>query len=194
MLVFFIISIIVIFIVLSTLKIKIENFKVSNYDKPEENLKVNIKFYIMKYIKIISFNLNMEKIKRLYSGKKPNIDKLRDYIDINKYIFKNTKVEKIYFDLNIGTGEIIVTTFLITILATILSSILPKYIEGKLNESYYKIQPIYDEEIKYKINLNCIINIKTVHIIHIIYLILKKRNGEKYVRTSNRKSYESSYE
>ena len=54
---------------------------------------------------------------------------------------------------------------------------------------YYKIMPIYGKGNILKLNLSCIINLKLVHIINIIYMIIKKERSDKYVRTSNRGTY-----
>ncbi len=55
--------------------------------------------------------------------------------------------------------------------------------------------PIYEDKNRIKLILNCIIQVKLVHIISIIYYVVKKRKEKrKYERASNRRSYDYSYE
>ena len=59
----------------------------------------------------------------------------------------------------------------------------------------YNIKPLYYNKNLYKINLNCIIEIKMVHIINIIFILIKKgRKKNEQSTTSNRKPYAYSYE
>jgi hypothetical protein len=58
----------------------------------------------------------------------------------------------------------------------------------------YTITPVYADKNIIKINLNCIIKIKMIHIICVLYILMKKRRVEKHERTSNRRTYDYSYE
>ena len=77
----------------------------------------------------------------------------------------------------------------------IISMILPRIIK-KYNSKkyYYEIKPIYKNENMVKLDFSCIINIKMVHIMDILYLVLKKGRVNKNERTSNRRAYDYSYE
>lgn len=194
MLVFFII--IIFLLIFSKIGIKIEEFKISSFKEKNEKLKIYFEFYIFN-IKLAHIKINPNNIKKIYNKQKSMIKKIKEinnYAEIKDVLLKKVKLKNLLLDINIGTGNVILTTYIIVILSTILSSILPLYIEGEIKKNNYAVKPIYSNEISYKITLNCIMTIKTVHIIHIIYLYLKKRRDEKYVRTSNRRSYESSYE
>ena len=59
---------------------------------------------------------------------------------------------------------------------------------------FYDIKPIYKDKNLYEISLNCIIEVKMVHIINMIYKIVKKRRSDKNERTSNRRAYDNSDE
>ena len=60
---------------------------------------------------------------------------------------------------------------------------------------FYKIEPLYLNHNIYEIKLNCIFEIKMVHIINMIYYFIKKRRGENHEqRTSDRRAYGYSYE
>lgn len=194
MLVFFII--IIFLLIFSKIGIKIEKFKISSFKEKNEKLKIYFEFYIFN-IKLAHIKINPNNIKKIYNKQRSMIKQIKEinnYPEIKDVLLKKVKLKNLLLDINIGTGNVILTTYIIVILSTILSSILPLYIEGEIKKNNYAVKPIYSNEISYKITLNCIMTIKTVHIIHIIYLYLKKRRDEKYVRTSNRRSYESSYE
>lgn len=194
MLVFFII--IIFLLIFSKIGIRIEKFKISSFKEKNEKLKIYFEFYIFN-IKLAHIKINPNNIKKIYNKQRSMIKQIKginNYPEIKDVLLKKVKLNNLLLDINIGTGNVILTTYIIVILSTILSSILPLYIEGDIKKNYYTVKPIYEDRIRYKIILNCIMTIKTVHIIHIIYLYLKKRRDEKYVRTSNRRSYESSYE
>lgn len=195
MLVFFVIISIVL-LILSKIGIKIEDVNISSDEKSNQGMKIYFLLYICN-INIFSIKLNSNKIKKIYNKEKPKMKKIKrinNYSEIRNILLKKIRIKNILLNINIGTGNVLLTTYIIVILSTILSSILPLYIEDKIKDNYYAVSPIYENEISYKITVNGIMTIKTVHIIHIIYLILKKRRDEKYVRTSNRRAYESSYE
>ena len=112
-------------------------------------------------------------------------------------IIKKSKIELEFFKTNIkiGTEDIIFTSFIVTILSSLLgiglAKAIKKYTENKF---YYSILPVYGKNNMLDIDLNCIINVKLVHIIYVIYMFSKKRSEKKYERTSNRGSYDYSYE
>lgn len=120
-------------------------------------------------------------------------------LKLAKIIFKNLKIEILKFKMNlqIGLEDVIITSSLITIISVIVPIILRltnKYIKN-INNYRYKILPIYGNKNALKLDLDCIINLKLVHIINIIYIIVKmKRRSDKNERTSNRRSYDYCHE
>ena len=120
-------------------------------------------------------------------------------LKLAKIIFKNLKIEILKFKMNlqIGLEDVIITSSLITIISVIVPIILRltnKYIKN-INNYRYKILPIYGNKNVLKLDLDCIINLKLVHIINIIYIIEKmKRRSDKNERTSNRSSYDYCHE
>ena len=85
------------------------------------------------------------------------------------------------------------TAYIIGGISIIISNIIPHIINVRdISKYYYKLNPLYINRNIYKINLNCIIDAKLVHIIYAIYLI--RKGDDINERTSNRKSYEYSYE
>ena len=90
------------------------------------------------------------------------------------------------------------TTYAIPFISTLISFFLKLTVKNvnlrNKREYYYKIEPVYNTNI-INLRLNCIINVKMVHIINIIYIFLnKKGRSDKYERTSNRRSYDYSNE
>lgn len=199
LLVFFIILIIFFIIISLKFEIEIENFEYSNYKKEiPDNLLVKIRVFIINKIKIIEISFNKEKMKRLYSKKrleKLNSKKLVQKLPKNNKekikILKIIQIEKLHLYIEIGTEELMLTIALIPIISTILSIIFTKKCNPR--SSFYKIQPIYIDKNIYKINLDCIIRIKMIHIINIMWRILRKRDDVNE-RTSNTRTYEYGYE
>ena len=117
-------------------------------------------------------------------------------IIILRIIIKNIKIDILELKINLkfGTKDAFFTSMLIAFVSIIISNILKIKVK-KINKNYYYIiSPIYTGENIFKLNLNCIISLKIVHIINIIYMIFKKGRSDKYVRTSNRRSYDYCHE
>ena len=205
---------VILFITLiSTLKIEVKDLSLSNIEENETNLKLNNVKEKKKASYIIKISLNLfgsfkwlwisldsKKVKKLIS-KIPKIDikkfesdfKLADIKVLKKL---HLKISKLKLNAILGLESPITTAFLIAILSSSISIVIP-YLVKKLNkENYeYNIQPIYNNQNLYKIKLNCIIELKMVHIMNVIYILIKKGKRDKNERTaSNRKSYAYSHE
>lgn len=186
---------------------------------------IEVGIYFLKKIRIMKFTVNEKKVKRLQNSKFvkriSNINfgrvtkrlekRLKDKVMLNyknfnilkfvKVLSKEIKPEILKFKLNfkIGIEDIMATTYVIPIISTLISFILRLTVKdvklkNKKREYYYKIEPIYNKNI-INLRLNCIINVKIVHIINIIYIFLiKKRRSDKYERASYRRSYGYSHE
>ena len=180
-------------------KIRIIGLKL-NKDKQEKIKRRIQKLQNSKLIKKLS-NTSIKKIP-LKLEKKLEREILFNNIKplkLAKIIFKNLKIEILKFKMNlqIGLEDVIITSSLITIISVIVPIILRltnKYIKN-INNYRYKILPIYGNKNVLKLDLDCIINLKLVHIINIIYIIVKmKRRSDKNERTSNRRSYDYCHE
>lgn len=198
------IGITAILIIASTLHIQIKNLSISNM-QTKNNTKYAIIFsiYFANKIKYIWFNLNSKRAKKIYS--KVQLEK----IDLKKFkkVFKlsdlkeltklHLKISDLNLEMNIGTKSHLVTSFLVVTISNAISLLLPHLVNNlKDNRYFYNIKPLYYNKELYKINLNCIIEIKMVHIINVIYYIFLKKGRRKNERstTSNRKSYAYSHE
>ena len=98
--------------------------------------------------------------------------------------------------MQIGLESPVLTAFTVTTLSSIISIFLPYVATSEKKEQYeYVITPIYQNRNLYKIEFNCIIQVKMVHIINVISSILKKGRSDLNERTtSHRRSYGYSYE
>ena len=194
---------IIILIIASTLHIQIKNLSVSNMEPKNTNeYAIIFSLYLGNKIKWIWFRLNDKKVRKMYS--KIQLEKLdfkkfrKDFKvkDLKELPKLQPKISYLNLDANLGVISPITTSFLVTTIASIISIALSYLAKSLKKERYvYNIKPLYYNKNLYKINLNCIIEIKMVHIINIIFVLIKKgRKKNEQSTTSNRKPYAYSYE
>lgn len=182
------------FILLYNIKLQLEIHELEKTNLQKEN-KNNFKtvFRIILFNKIVIFSKKIEHISKakginkLIKGKGTKIE----IIDLIKLLINQVRVKEFKLNLQIGIDDVLVTTYLVPIISTIVSTILAKANKEKKNKIKYTISPIYNRN-AYKVQFNCILNVKLVHIIYIIYTHRKgeMKNGRT---TSNRRAYENSY-
>ena len=188
-------------ILISTLKIEIKNLNLSNMEEDKKaNYIIKISLNLFNNVKWLWISLNSKKVSKLIS-KIPKIDikkiesdfKVKDIKVLKKL---HTKISTFKLNAILGLESPITTAFLIAFLSSGISIILPHLIKKWNRENYeYSILPIYNNQNLYKIKLNCIIELKIVHIINVIYIFIKKGKSDKNERTaSNRKPYAYSHE
>ncbi len=175
---FFLLSIFILFllVVFSSIQIKIDNLNgYIDSNKKEIDFKIFLIFKLLGFIKLFKIKIkknsiknknlfNIKKLIKTNTRKKDISNKIKSIkrLDIN--------VEKINLNLDIGIEDAAITAISIGILSSIISTLFERY----LNITTYKkwrIQPIYGEENILKFDINCIINLK---LLHIIYTVLKK--------------------
>lgn len=190
-------------IIASTLHIQIKNLSVSNMEPKNTNeYAIIFSLYLGNKIKWIWFRLNDKKVRKMYS--KMQLEKLdfkkfrKDFKvkDLKELPKLQPKISYLNLDANLGVISPVTTSFLVATISSIISIALPYLATSLKKERYiYNIKPLYYNKNLYKINLNCIIEIKMVHIINIIFILIKKgkKNNEQST-TSNRKPYAYSYE
>ena len=190
-------------IIASTLHIQIKNLSVSNMEPKNTNeYAIIFSLYLGNKIKWIWFRLNDKKVRKMYS--KMQLEKLdfkkfrKDFKvkDLKELPKLQPKISYLNLDANLGVISPVTTSFLVATIASIISIALPYLAKNLKKERYiYNIKPLYYNKNLYKINLNCIIEIKMVHIINIIFILIKKgRKKNEQSTTSNRKPYAYSYE
>lgn len=149
-----------------------------------------IKLYIIffNFIKIKVYNKSKkQKLKVEELIEKIDFKKLKNY-KVYKKLIKKIKfnIKKLNLQIEVGSKNLLRTVFLNTIIANNISVFLG-VIRDKIKDKnlYYKVTPKFNKE-KISLKLDCIIQIKIVNIIYIIYLLLKERRKQNGL-TSNRK-------
>lgn len=148
-----------------------------------ENFEINKADIIIK-LGILKFKLNKEKLKKIISNNKSKIK-----LEVNdfKEIIKKIEIPKLNINAKFGTGEPNSTAFFVAIVSSIIGIALARKIENPR----YTIEPVYGDMNYIFLSINCIFEIKLVHIIN-IFIKLKRKEYQKYGRTPNRRSYAGS--
>ena len=198
--------IIVLIIITIRIKIRFKDFEFSSQKKEHlnKNYKIEINIYTFNFIPILKLKItnkkikkaiNNEKIRKVINEQKTKIIENRKDIDIETLKeIKNIKIEIDEMNLNIslGTEDASATAFIIPIISTFIAIFLSQKIQKYNNKQIFSITPIYINQNLINIEFSGIFQIKMIHIINTICIV--KRKGDKNERTSNRKSYDYSYE
>ena len=185
----------------SSIKLNIKKFNISNFEngrkkeKIEKDIEVYLELHLFGIIKIAKIKIDEKLFKELKMTnnlkdikKDWNILKQSKTLNIIKKL--KIKLRKTNIDLEIGTEDAILTAFLVTVISSIIGIALHS---SNYKETYFNIVPLYYFGNSVNLKLKSIINVKVVHIIYVIYIFLKK-GRIKNERTSNRRSYDYSYE
>ena len=197
-----IILLIILGIIFSVIKLEIKELNVSNLKKEKIEVRyiVLIKLYLYGYLKCFQVKMTEETIntsnifnklfKRNFKDAGKDLQSIFEILKVAK-----PEMEKINMRLKVGTEVLFITT-VITVLISLGISYIFSAIIKKANPKChkYKIEPVYNDKNLIDLKLDCIIKVKMVHIINIIYIFLKKRRGLKYERTSNRRVNDDSNE
>lgn len=210
--VFAFIIIITIILLFSKIKINVNKFNYLSINPKNRKTDYNIiiQLIILKKFPIleIKFNKNniikIEKIKRKIKNKFETFDftEIEKDKEIKKKILEIIKklkidIDKINLNIEIGTENAVLTSFIIPVVATLLTYILKNNIKNnviKSEENKFKIKPIYYNQNLLNILFSGIFEIEMIHIINIICILIKKEGVKEYERTSNRRTYGYSYE
>jgi len=209
----FFISLIFFIIFISTIEIEVKDLWFNSDNKKQSKL-INYLFFIriklLNKVTWFKIKIDKKKLKRIESSKifkSKLFSKVSKYNNIEEFIEKNKEeifrfnnikhikdinieFKKLNLYMQICTKDSICTSFLVAIIASALSIILARKIKRYDKSKYnYVITPIYEDKASFKIKLNCIIGIKIVHIMNVIYMLTKKRSVEYDERTSDRRTY-----
>jgi hypothetical protein len=190
-----IISLIFLVLLVSDLEINVEKIQLNTIKKPMiENILIYIKLKIFNKITFLKIKIDNKKIEKMKKSKFVNSKLLRKIIYKQK-IIKIVKdldinLEQINLKLVIGLIDTMATILSIPILSTIISIIIAKTTkEYKKEKCKYTIIPNYSKNLVIKIQLDCIISLKLVNIMNVIYILLKEGSEKNDERTSNRRAY-----
>lgn len=205
LLLFLILITLLILVIFSKIEINVRNIRFTSYKVQERHLQedynIEVKLYVLKFLRILKINITKEKLEKLkLENKIKKLEKkliLKDVkFDVNVFdLLKNLKIifEELNLKVEIGTENSALTSIIFGIISGIIPIMLRNQIKN-IEKQKIDIKPVYLNENLLNIELNCIFNIKMIHIIYVMYILNKKRRDEKYVRTSNRRSYGYSYE
>jgi len=219
MVVFFIVLTILLFLLLlfwllclSNLEIEINKFWLNSNNKKNKKLEsflFSIRVKLFGKITWFKIKIDNKKINDIKNSKFLISKMFNRFRDIQEIVLKNKqkilkknnieyikklsiKFKKLDLYMELCTSSTIFTPFVIAAISSLLSIILVKNIEKYDTNKYkYMIMPKYEEKPSLKINLNCIIDIRIVHIINVIYMLIKKRRVVSNERTSDRRTYAS---
>lgn len=206
----FLLILLIIILIIITIKIKVQftdfEFNSLNKEYLNKNYKIESIIYIFNLIPILKFKITNEKIKKIISNEKirktikeQKINIIKNKQEIDKEMIKGLKnikieIEEMNLEISVGTENALLTAFIIPIISTGLAIFLSKKIKKYNNRQKFSITPIYINQYLINIAFSGIFQVKMIHIINTICTLRKKRKGDKYERTSNRRSYDYGYE
>ena len=202
-------------ILLASIKLQVNEFRYDSKDSLSPVYDIKVIFYLYGFVKFFALRVDNKNVyidgiritKEKLQQSKPYqtlIAKL-DQMDKIKFVQKGLKdpfrlklIKNIRFQIQewksfieIGTFDIMVTTFLVTALSVLFPIFIRQGIkEFKRSEHQYQIVANYSLTNMICFKIHCIINVKIAHIIHIIYQT-KRRSVSKNGRTSNRRINEN---
>lgn len=188
------------FLFLSSIQIEIKQLhilKSPTRSKVVFTSKVGV--YVLGKVPIAKFSVTEKTIKKIYESGKINFKKLKKNKNINTETAKEVmqlpiNIEQFNLQGYLGTESAALTPMLTTLMNALISIALAKKIKNIQSTNYtYAIEPVYINQNLVNLELNCIISIKIVHIINMLFNI-KKESVKKDERTSNRRSYAYSHE
>lgn len=206
----FLISLFVLIMLVSNLKISINKLELSNEIDNTEVLKefsMSVGIYAFNKIRIFNKNIKKQDLQRAKNSKK--VAQLKDKFLNNKDmkekkktiktdidIFKNLEpnLQELELELKLGTEDVVLTSFIIAIISIIIAMLLSKAIKNYDEKKYkYIIVPNYNNKNSIKVILKGIIDIKLVNIISILFKLVF-RSDYFVKRTSNRRTHANSHE
>ena len=187
------ISLITLLILLSKIKIDINRVHIEANSELKFRVSFILKLRLCLFDKLTYFNMTID-------NKKLNFKNFKEDKDINKEILfilrkKEYTVDSFKLHGKIGTENAAFTALSIGFLNIIIPILVLRKIDSNNTNNYYlNINPIFNNQNLVNLDFNCIISIKVVHIIDIIYFLIKKGRVNKNERTSHRRSYAYSHE
>ena len=196
-------------ILTSKLDIRMINLIIDSQSKKyiNDRYEIIIKLKIFGNIPILRFTMNKNKLRKIQQSWKmnekvkqleKNILQNKDKFDMKmikgvKEFSKNIYMENLDLEVELGTENAFLTSMLVAFFSSILA-ISFSIMHVKEKNIVYEIEPVYRNENFIKIEISGIFQIKLIHIINTIYVLNKKGGRKNHERTSNRRSYDYSYE
>lgn len=175
----------IITVLLSTIKIQLKNFNISNLKIKKTNYKLIISLSFLNKFKWLSFKLNKQKLHKI--SLKMHLDRIdikkleKDFkiSDIKELLKIKPRLTFMNLELQVGLEDIILTTYMIPSICTILSVVLPLVTEkNDIKNIKYIVEPIYNQKNLYYIKLNSNLEIKMLNLLNSMYSIYKNRKKD----------------
>lgn len=177
-----IVAILVVILLFSSLKIKVNNIHLSTENIEEgmlnDDYKICIILYILKIIPILKVCITKEKLDKLQIQeklKKVDIKKIKlrkinkeQIRIINKY---KPCIKKIKLFMDIGVEDAVLTSYLVAFISSLLGVTLRKALQ-QTQENIFLINPIYNRMLL-KVNLNCVIEVKIINMVYVLNKLYK---------------------
>lgn len=172
----------IITVLLSTIKIELKNFNISNLKIKRTNYKLIFSLSFLDKFKWLSFKLNKRKLNKIRL--KMHLDRIdikkleKDFkiSDIKELLKIKPRLTSMNLKLQVGLEDIILTTYIVPSICTLLSVILPEVTRrNDIKNIKYVVEPIYNHGNLYYINLDSNIEIKMLNLLNSIYGIYKNR-------------------
>lgn len=189
-------------LICSKIHIQIVNFKFSS-EKPRHinsNYQIIIKLLILRKIPLLKINITKTKLGKMKLKEKvqqmdwqklqsSNFDK--DMLRAIKEL--KLDVKNINLNVELGTENACFTSILVPAISTAISIWLGRKIKN-YEDQIFIIKPVYLNQNLINVLISGIFELKMKHIISMIYMLNQKKGVKKYERTSNRGTYDYSYE
>ncbi|MBQ3414426.1 MAG: DUF2953 domain-containing protein [Clostridia bacterium] len=181
-------------VLLSRIKIKVDNFKfeLQNEEHLNKDFKISITIFLLQIIPIFKLNINKNKLKKINiknklqkQVKKINLKRKtnKKNISLLKILIPDIKVIK--SNIKFGTENAAITAYIYGLLKTVVVNVF---------KSDIKLYPVFNNQNELNIYLEGIFEFKLIHIINKIIIYNKGRRGFNSERTSNRRTYAYSHE
>ena len=86
--------------------------------------------------------------------------------------------------LKVGIDDVLLTTYAVPLICTVISALLPLAVEKKNHGKIkYEVKPIYNSGNVYDLKFNIGIKIKVMKLLNVVYTIYKNKKKSNYRKT-----------
>ena len=180
----FIFLLAIILIIFSSIKITIQNLDYSNLKESKSNYKIIFSFNIFTKFRWLNIKLDKKKIQKMF--RKMHLERITikeiernfKFSDLKEIVNIKPKLEFLDLKIKLGLDDVILTTYAIPIICTIIAIILPHVTDKKnIKNISYEVKPVYNKLV-YDVKLDATINIKIINLLNSAYKIYRSRKAE----------------
>ena len=159
-------------------------------NKINTKYKIKVSLNMLDKLKILQIKLNNEKIKKMTFKMhldKIDIKKLEREMgldDIKEIMQIKPKISYMDLKLKVGIDDVLLTTYAVPLICTVISALLPLAVEKKnYGKIKYEVKPIYNSGNVYDLKFNIGIKIKVIKLLNVVYTIYKNNKKSNYRKT-----------